>query len=68
VLRENIGFPLKLRSRAPNEIAAKVREMADLMHLKPEYLNRFPRQLSGGEQAARGPGALDDLGAQAAAA
>src|SRR5688572_16254349 len=47
---ENIGFPLKLRSRATNEIAAKVREMADLMHLKPEYLNRFPRQLSGGEQ------------------
>ncbi len=47
---ENIGFPLKLRARPANEIAAKVREMADLMHLKPEYLNRFPRQLSGGEQ------------------
>ncbi|HWA48762.1 MAG TPA: ABC transporter ATP-binding protein [Dongiaceae bacterium] len=47
---ENIGFPLKLRARPANEIAVKVREMADLMHLKPEYLNRFPRQLSGGEQ------------------
>ena len=47
---ENIGFPLKLRSRTADQVAAKVREMADLMHLKPEYLNRFPRQLSGGEQ------------------
>src|SRR6185369_8821529 len=47
---QNIGFPLKLRGRAADEIARKVREMADLMHLKPEYLDRFPRQLSGGEQ------------------
>jgi len=47
---QNIGFPLKLRKRSAGEIAAKVREMADLMHLKPEYLDRFPRQLSGGEQ------------------
>jgi ABC-type Fe3+/spermidine/putrescine transport system ATPase subunit len=47
---QNIGFPLKLRARAVGEIARKVREMADLMHLKPEYLARFPRQLSGGEQ------------------
>jgi ABC-type Fe3+/spermidine/putrescine transport system ATPase subunit len=47
---QNIGFPLKLRGRAADEIARKVGEMADLMHLKPEYLERFPRQLSGGEQ------------------
>ncbi len=47
---QNIGFPLKLRARTADEIARKVREMADLMHLKPEYLARFPRQLSGGEQ------------------
>lgn len=47
---QNIGFPLKLRARPADEIARKVREMADLMHLKPEYLERFPRQLSGGEQ------------------
>jgi len=47
---QNIGFPLKLRSRPADEIATKVREMADLMHLKPEYLDRFPRHLSGGEQ------------------
>ena len=47
---QNIGFPLKLRARPADEIARKVREMADLMHLKPAYLDRFPRQLSGGEQ------------------
>jgi spermidine/putrescine transport system ATP-binding protein len=47
---QNIGFPLKLRGQRAGEIAGKVREMADLMHLKPEYLERFPRQLSGGEQ------------------
>ncbi|MFO1038581.1 MAG: ABC transporter ATP-binding protein [Geminicoccaceae bacterium] len=47
---ENIGFPLKLRQRPPSEIEPEVRRMADLMHLRPEYLARFPRQLSGGEQ------------------
>ena len=47
---QNIGFPLKLRGHPAATIAVKVREMADLMHLKPEYLARFPRQLSGGEQ------------------
>jgi ABC-type Fe3+/spermidine/putrescine transport system ATPase subunit len=47
---QNIGFPLKLRGADAATIAAKAREMADLMHLKPEYLARYPRQLSGGEQ------------------
>jgi ABC-type Fe3+/spermidine/putrescine transport system ATPase subunit len=47
---ENIGFPLKLRRVPPAERAARVLEMIELMELKPEYLTRFPRQLSGGEQ------------------
>jgi ABC-type Fe3+/spermidine/putrescine transport system ATPase subunit len=47
---ENIGFPLKLRRVAPAEIRARVAAMIELMQLKPEYLTRFPRQLSGGEQ------------------
>ena len=46
----NIGFPLKLRKAGAEEIAAKVNEMIRLMELKPEYLTRFPRALSGGEQ------------------
>ncbi len=49
-IAENIGFPLKLRRVQPATIAGRVREMLDLMQLKPEYLNRFPKQLSGGEQ------------------
>ncbi|MGE3831652.1 MAG: ABC transporter ATP-binding protein [Parvibaculaceae bacterium] len=47
---ENIGFPLKLRKIAPAQIAKRVDEMIALMQLKPEYLTRYPRQLSGGEQ------------------
>ncbi|MFN4257637.1 MAG: ABC transporter ATP-binding protein, partial [Saprospiraceae bacterium] len=47
---ENIGFPLKLRKMAPEKIASRVGEMIALMQLKPEYLSRYPRELSGGEQ------------------
>ena len=47
---QNIGFPLKLRKAEPATIAARVAEMIRLMELKPEYLTRFPRALSGGEQ------------------
>ena len=47
---QNIGFPLKLRSVDAKAIATKVDEMIHLMELKPEYLKRYPRALSGGEQ------------------
>jgi ABC-type Fe3+/spermidine/putrescine transport system ATPase subunit len=47
---ENIGFPLKLRKVAAEAIASRVAEMIALMQLKPEYLSRYPRELSGGEQ------------------
>jgi len=47
---ENIGFPLKLRKVPKAEIDARTREILALMELKPEYLARYPRQLSGGEQ------------------
>ncbi|WP_421696251.1 ABC transporter ATP-binding protein [Aestuariivirga sp.] len=47
---QNIGFPLKLRKASAAEIAAKVDDMIQLMELKPEYLKRYPRALSGGEQ------------------
>ncbi|QEX18712.1 polyamine-transporting ATPase [Hypericibacter terrae] len=47
---QNIGFPLKLRKMAHPEIEARVRAMITLMELRPEYLGRYPRQLSGGEQ------------------
>ncbi|TDQ86415.1 spermidine/putrescine transport system ATP-binding protein [Dongia mobilis] len=47
---DNIGFPLKLRKVAADVIARRVRDMIELMQLKPEFLARYPRQLSGGEQ------------------
>ena len=49
-VEENISFPLRLAKVAPAERAARVAEMMDLMHLRHEYLTRYPAQLSGGEQ------------------
>ncbi len=46
----NIGFPLKLRKLPQSERDTRVDAMLQLMQLKPEYLSRYPRQLSGGEQ------------------
>jgi len=47
---ENIGFSLKIKRVTRDEIARRVLEMLELMELKPEYLTRYPAQLSGGEQ------------------
>lgn len=47
---QNIGFPLRLRKLDRATIAARVEEMIRLMQLRPEYLSRYPRALSGGEQ------------------
>ena len=49
-VRENIGFPLKVTGAARSEIDARVREMMAMMHLNDAYLQRYPNQLSGGEQ------------------
>jgi ABC-type Fe3+/spermidine/putrescine transport system ATPase subunit len=49
-IAENIGFPLKLRKKSKPEIAQAVDKMMALMSLNTSYLNRYPRQLSGGEQ------------------
>ncbi len=47
---QNIGFPLKLQKVDAAEIDRRVRSMLELMHLNIAYLDRFPAQLSGGEQ------------------
>lgn len=47
---ENIAFPLKLARTPKGDSDARVRDMLQLMHLKPSYLDRYPAQLSGGEQ------------------
>ena len=45
----NLGFSLKLRGAAKQEIGARVSRTADILGLTP-YLERFPRQLSGGQR------------------
>ncbi|MGB3541180.1 MAG: ABC transporter ATP-binding protein [Mesorhizobium sp.] len=47
---DNIGFPLKIAKVPKPEIEARTREILTLLELKPEYLKRYPAQLSGGEQ------------------
>lgn len=49
-VRENIAFPLKLGKAPISETKKRVSEMMELMHLPETYLDRFPAQLSGGEQ------------------
>ena len=46
---ENIGFALKLRKMPKPEIAAKVKETAEILGLT-EWLDRKPGQLSGGQR------------------
>ena len=46
---ENIGYPLKLRKMAKDDIASQVRAAAAKVDLVP-YLERYPRQLSGGQR------------------
>jgi multiple sugar transport system ATP-binding protein len=46
---ENIGFALKLRKTPKAEIAAKVKETAEILGLT-EWLDRKPGQLSGGQR------------------
>src|SRR5579863_6474132 len=46
---DNIGFALKLRKLSKSEIAAKVKETADILGLS-DWLDRKPAQLSGGQR------------------
>jgi len=46
---ENIAFPLKMRKRAPAEIAERVTRILDIVRL-PQVADRLPKELSGGQQ------------------
>jgi putative spermidine/putrescine transport system ATP-binding protein len=46
---ENVGFGLRMRKRPAAEIAARVAEMLDRVHL-PDLGRRRPAELSGGQQ------------------
>ncbi|QPC42915.1 ABC transporter ATP-binding protein [Kaustia mangrovi] len=47
---DNIAFPLKLARTDRAETDRRVREIMGLMHLSEAYRDRYPAQLSGGEQ------------------
>jgi putative spermidine/putrescine transport system ATP-binding protein len=46
---ENIGFGLKVRRRPSSDIARRVAELLELIHM-PDRGDRYPYQLSGGQQ------------------
>ncbi|MCC2102588.1 MAG: ATP-binding cassette domain-containing protein, partial [Hyphomicrobiales bacterium] len=46
---DNMGFSLKLRKADKAEIEKRVSQAADILGLKP-LLERYPRQLSGGQR------------------
>ena len=48
-IRDNVGFPLKVRGQAKAEIADRVDYLVDLVSLK-EQADRYPHQVSGGQQ------------------
>jgi multiple sugar transport system ATP-binding protein len=48
-VEQNMSFGLKLRNTPKDEIQARVRRAADILHVAP-YLTRYPRQLSGGQR------------------
>ena len=48
-VEENIGFSMRLRKRAKQEISERVREVAKMLELE-HLLYRLPRELSGGQQ------------------
>jgi sulfate/thiosulfate transport system ATP-binding protein len=45
----NVGFGLKVRKRPRKQIAARVQELLELVHLS-QFANRLPAQLSGGQR------------------
>jgi iron(III) transport system ATP-binding protein len=46
---KNVAYPLELRKRPRKEINEKVRKTLEVVHLD-DYVERFPSELSGGEQ------------------
>ena len=47
-VRDNLGFGLKLQGLPKDEVTARVLDAAKLLEIEP-LLDRFPRQLSGGQ-------------------
>ncbi len=48
--RANICLLGRHLGRPPEQLAARVAELAELVHLRPALLERYPRELSGGQR------------------
>jgi sulfate/thiosulfate transport system ATP-binding protein len=48
-VEKNVGFGLKIRKKSKEQIAAKVDELLELVHLKG-FAHRYPSELSGGQR------------------
>jgi sulfate transport system ATP-binding protein len=48
-VRDNVAYGLKIRKRPKDEIAGRVKELLDLVHLGG-FADRYPAQLSGGQR------------------
>ena len=49
-IEENIGYVLSLQNKTKNEINNKAKELLNLLNLSLDFLEKYPRELSGGEQ------------------
>ena len=49
-VREIIGEPLVVHGASGDEVAARVAELADVVQLRPDQLDRRPHQFSGGQR------------------
>lgn len=48
-IKDSISEPLKLRKLSKKEIEQRILELMEIVELLPEHLNRYPYQLSGGQ-------------------
>lgn len=53
-IRDNIGLLGKIARRPPHETHARVLELMDMVRLPLSHLDKYPHQLSGGEQQRAG--------------
>ncbi|MEM7611473.1 MAG: ATP-binding cassette domain-containing protein [Pseudomonadota bacterium] len=53
-VRDNIALPMRLAGWQPDRIDARTDELIALMQLAPKAIDRFPTQMSGGQQQRAG--------------
>ncbi len=49
-VRKLLGEPLQVHGMAKKDIPARIEELLRLVHLRPEFLDRYPHEFSGGQR------------------